>query len=174
MGLGPRGRERRGGVNGEGGPIPILAGMHVSWRVGKSNTHGRGWLFRGDWRRCARRIETADLHIAKGSISAAVIGRVARAGRLAVFDRFPVVGVGDQVGTPAILVLDDGKGVFRVGAVAVTTAVALPVVVDCKELASGPGQGQSSHLQGPTRSAVLTSEQYFMGTEGPCWAHAML
>jgi hypothetical protein len=110
-----------------------LAGTHVSWGVGKkSNTHGRGWLCRRDWRRCALRIETADLHIAISSISTAVIGRVARAGCLAVFDRPLVVGVGDQVGTPAILVLDNGKGVFSVGAVAVTTAVALPVVVDCQ------------------------------------------
>ena len=38
--------------------------------------------------------------------------------------------VGDEVGAPTVLVLDDGESILQVGAVTEAATVALPVAVD--------------------------------------------
>ena len=120
---GRRGRR----VNQEGGAgIP---GIHVSPR--RETTYGARGCFCGGyrgggpgWR------EASDLHVPKGAVSAAVVGRVARAGGLAVADVLLVGLVGDEVGTPAALVLDDGEGIAQGGTVVEAAAVALVVAPD--------------------------------------------
>jgi hypothetical protein len=118
------------------------SGEHTCQFEAEGGTHGTRWCFRGGTagRGCTRRRGPCGLHVAKESIAAAVIGRVAWAGVLAVDERLLVGGVGDEVGAPAILCEYDGEGVFQVGAVAEAAAVALPIVVDCrrgKQSASG-------------------------------------
>jgi hypothetical protein len=96
----------------------------------KGSTHGAVWRGGIACGSSPRSSEARDAHVAKEAISAAVVCRITRTRVFTIAEVLPVGLVGDEVGAPAVVVLDDGEGVFQGGAVAEAAAVALEVTFD--------------------------------------------
>lgn len=149
-----------GGVHAVGrrGSARLASGEHMctsaEGRGGKKATYGAGWFFGGGRAprgRRPRRGAAGDLNVAIDAVSAAVVGRIARAGVLALLERLLVAAVGDQVGAPAVVALHDGEGHFHVGAVVEAAAFALPGAEDCRRRGAvsmgGAGRGSRATKQ---------------------------